>query len=188
MSTSYPPCALCADGAASWHSMALAAALQASIQSAAWAPGNVTDHGRALLQNEFQRTGSFCLGGHLAPLTFLLGCQRCGTNSLYEGKRRAALSATFQPQSNPRSCPQTSSEACAARGQGTRFEANPPSTAASSTSSPRTLGRRVRRTTSTTSPTVPATRQALLCPSVRRLWCHWMLGGSGGGGAVVERY
>ena len=77
--------------------MALALALQASIQSAAWAPGNVTDHGRALLQHEFQRTGSFCLGGHLAPLTFLLGCQRCGTNSLYEGKRRAALSATFQP-------------------------------------------------------------------------------------------
>ena len=101
----------------------MALALQASIQSAAWAPGNVTDHGRALLQNEFQRTGSFCLGGHLAPLTFLLGCQRCGTNSLYEGKRRAALSATFQPQSNPRSCLQTSSEACAARGQGTRFEA-----------------------------------------------------------------
>ena len=76
----------------------MALALQAAIQSAAWAPGNVTDHGRALLQHEFQRTGSFCLGGHLAPLTFLLGCQRCGTNSLYEGKRRAALSATFQPQ------------------------------------------------------------------------------------------
>jgi hypothetical protein len=167
--------------------MALALALQASIQSAAWAPGNVTDHGRALLQHEFQRTGSFCLGGHLAPLTFLLGCQRCGTNSLYEGKRRAALSATFQPQCNPR-CSQTSSEACAARGQGTRFAANPPSTAASSTSSPPTLGRRVRPTTSTTSPTVPATRQAPPCPSVRRLWCHRMLGGSGGGGAVVERY
>ena len=69
------------------------------IQSAAWAPGNVTDHGRALLQHEFQRTGSFCLGGHLAPLTFLLGCQRCGTNSLYEGDSRGALCHTLQPLS-----------------------------------------------------------------------------------------
>ena len=186
MPTSYPPLADGAARAARAGKMALALALQASIQSAAWAPGNVT--GRALLQHEFQRSGSFCLGGHLAPLTFLLGCQRCGTNSLYEGKRRAALSATYQPQSNPRSCPQTSSEACAARGQGTRFEANPPSTAASSTSSPRTLGRRVLLTTSITSPIVPATRQVPPCPSVMRLWCHWMLGGSGGGGAVVERH
>ena len=85
-----------------------------SVQSATWAPGNVTDHGRALtgdgralLQHEFQRTGSFCLGGHLAPLTFLLGCQRCGTNSLYEGARRAprgALCHNLQPLSHPRSC------------------------------------------------------------------------------------
>lgn len=107
--------------------MALTFAL---IQSAAWAPANVTDHGRsltdngrALLQHEFQRTGSFCLGGHLAPLTFLLGCQRCGTNSLYEGTCRAphtaldvlrdALCHTLQPLSHhPHSClRQTSSEA-----------------------------------------------------------------------------
>ena len=88
------------------YSMALAFGVSASIQSAAWAPGNVTDHGRALtdngralLQHEFQRTGSFCLGGHLAPLTFLLGCQRCGTNSLYEGDSRGALCHTLQPLS-----------------------------------------------------------------------------------------
>ena len=86
------------------YSMALAFGVSASIQSAAWAPGNVTDHGRALtdngralLQHEFQRTGSFCLGGHLAPLTFLLGCQRCGTNSLYEGTRRAARCSLPHP-------------------------------------------------------------------------------------------
>mmetsp|Transcript_1285 Transcript_1285/g.2540 ORF Transcript_1285/g.2540 Transcript_1285/m.2540 type:complete len:334 (+) Transcript_1285:80-1081(+) len=47
-------------------------------------PGNATQHRRALLAHEFLHAGSFCLGGHLAPLTFLLGCQRCGTNSLYE--------------------------------------------------------------------------------------------------------
>ena len=54
------------------------------IQCAAFSPGNVTEHGRVLLQHDFLRAGSFCLGGKLAPLTFLLGCQRCGTNSLYE--------------------------------------------------------------------------------------------------------
>lgn len=34
--------------------------------------------------HETTRGGSFCLGGKLVPLTFILGCQRCGTNSLYE--------------------------------------------------------------------------------------------------------
>jgi len=104
--------------------MALTFAL---IQSAAWAPANVTDHGRsltdngrALLQHEFQRTGSFCLGGHLAPLTFLLGCQRCGTNSLYEDIIGSVSGARLA----------------------TRCAASQPSTAASSTSSPPTLGRR----------------------------------------------
>ena len=62
-------------------------ALASFVASAsAWSPPeNRTAHpGRALLAHEFLHAGSFCLGGHLAPLTFLLGCQRCGTNSLYE--------------------------------------------------------------------------------------------------------
>ena len=53
--------------------------------AAAWSPpANETVHGRALMSHEFLRSGSFCLGNKLAPLAFLLGCQRCGTNSLYE--------------------------------------------------------------------------------------------------------
>ena len=51
----------------------------------AWAPSpNATTHGRSLISHEFLRSGSFCMGGNLAPVAYLLGCQRCGTNSLFE--------------------------------------------------------------------------------------------------------
>ena len=36
------------------------------------------------LEHSLHRTGTFCLGGHLAPLFFILGAQRSGTASLYE--------------------------------------------------------------------------------------------------------
>jgi hypothetical protein len=46
-----------------------------------------TGRGRALnpLSHEFHHTGTFCMGGKLAPLIFMLGGQRCGTQSLYDG-------------------------------------------------------------------------------------------------------
>ena len=44
-------------------------------------------NGRSLahLEHHMHRSGTFCLGTHLAPLVMLLGCQRCGTGALYEG-------------------------------------------------------------------------------------------------------
>ena len=36
------------------------------------------------VSHEIHRSGTFCMGNHIAPLVFLLGCQRCGTASLYE--------------------------------------------------------------------------------------------------------
>jgi len=46
---------------------------------------NASSH-RALspLDHEFHHSGTFCMGGKLAPLVLLLGCQRCGTASLYD--------------------------------------------------------------------------------------------------------
>lgn len=50
----------------------------------------------AALDHKLHKSGTFCLGNKLAPLVMLLGCQRCGTGSLYEdimqhvkGARRA---------------------------------------------------------------------------------------------------
>ena len=40
--------------------------------------------GRRLLQGEFSREGTFCSHNHLMPLALMLGCQRCGGQSLYE--------------------------------------------------------------------------------------------------------
>ena len=46
---------------------------------------NATAHRRlGGLEHHLHRSGTFCLGAHLAPLVMLLGCQRCGTGSLYE--------------------------------------------------------------------------------------------------------
>ena len=43
---------------------------------------------RALSSNDgkyqMHHSGTFCMSSHLAPLVLLLGCQRCGTASLYE--------------------------------------------------------------------------------------------------------
>ena len=35
-------------------------------------------------KHEFHRSGTLCLGSHLAPLLMIIGCQRCGTGSLHE--------------------------------------------------------------------------------------------------------
>ena len=42
--------------------------------------------GRALAQasHNLHRSGTLCLGGKLAPLVMMLGCQRCGLQSLYQ--------------------------------------------------------------------------------------------------------
>mmetsp|Transcript_16273 Transcript_16273/g.52677 ORF Transcript_16273/g.52677 Transcript_16273/m.52677 type:complete len:337 (-) Transcript_16273:245-1255(-) len=59
------------------------ALLAAAAATSSQAVTNVT-HGRSLVAHDISRAGTFCLGGKLVPLTFLLGCQRCGSNSLYE--------------------------------------------------------------------------------------------------------
>lgn len=48
---------------------------------------NLTSHRRALAthsNHHIDKNGNLCLGTRLAPLVLMLGCQRCGTNSLYE--------------------------------------------------------------------------------------------------------
>ena len=48
---------------------------------------NATGHHRLLdasPHHELHRSGTLCLGKSIAPLVFLLGCQRCGTNALHE--------------------------------------------------------------------------------------------------------
>lgn len=42
--------------------------------------------GRTLssLDHKLHKSGTFCFGNHIAPLVMLLGCQRCGTGSLFE--------------------------------------------------------------------------------------------------------
>ena len=36
------------------------------------------------VHHEIHRSGTLCMSNHIAPLFMLLGCQRCGTSSLYE--------------------------------------------------------------------------------------------------------
>ena len=45
---------------------------------------NLTSAGRRLLVHEVHRSGTLCLERRLAPTLLMLGCQRCGTSSLYE--------------------------------------------------------------------------------------------------------
>lgn len=62
--------------------LGLIVAAAAAAPTAETPPPNAS-HGRALLQHETTRGGSFCLGGRLVPLFFLFGCQRCGGTAMY---------------------------------------------------------------------------------------------------------
>jgi hypothetical protein len=56
----------------------------AAIADASWMASNATARRRLVLDHHVQKGGSLCVGSHLAPVVMLLGCQRCGTASLWE--------------------------------------------------------------------------------------------------------
>lgn len=61
-----------------------AAANGTLVPHAQLAPSNATHRQLHQMHHEFHKAGTFCMGNKLAPLVLLMGCQRCGTNSLYE--------------------------------------------------------------------------------------------------------